>query len=116
LLCARQQATFLLNDPASAVHDKIVAENSLNSNSFLWMGVMTHDCSCPEYWLYGVCKHALWATMISTGQIPPSNLTRVRLPAVAERGVHVGLGMDSSLCQTVRSQQFDLVALLARDV
>jgi hypothetical protein len=35
LLCARQLATFLSKDSVSAVHDKIVAENLLNSNSFL---------------------------------------------------------------------------------
>jgi hypothetical protein len=41
--------------------------------------------------------------------------TPVRLQVVAERVVHVGLGMHSSLCQTVMSQRYDLVALLARD-
>jgi uncharacterized Zn finger protein len=40
----------------------------------MWMGVMTHECTCPDYWLYGACKHALWATMLETGQSPSTDL------------------------------------------
>jgi hypothetical protein len=74
LMRARERALAVLDDPLSPHYEKNRATESLNSNHFLWMGVLAHDCSCPDYWLYGACKHALWATMWSTGQAPPANV------------------------------------------
>jgi hypothetical protein len=74
LPCERQQEAAMINEAACAACDKAMATNSLNSNDFLWMRVMTHECTCPDYWLYGACKHVFWAAMLSMGQSPPANL------------------------------------------
>jgi MULE transposase domain len=74
LLRAKEHSLAILDDPAAASYEKQQARKSLDADHFMWMGVMSHDCSCPEYWLYGGCKHALWATMLSTGQSPPPNV------------------------------------------
>ena len=71
---AREIAAVILDDPKSSSEERERALEGLNSNNFLWMGVLSHQCTCPDFWLYGACKHALWATMLSTGQTPPPNL------------------------------------------
>jgi hypothetical protein len=74
LVRARETALGILDDPNSSTAERERATDALNSNNFLWMGVLSHECSCPGYWLYGACKHTVWATMLSTGQTPPANL------------------------------------------
>ena len=64
----------MITEGICAACEKEMATNSLNSNGFLWMGFTIHECLIPDYWLYGACKHTLWATMLETGQSSPANL------------------------------------------
>ena len=74
LVHARQLANEIVANVLSDEQERTAACNALNNDSFLGMGVTTHSCSCTQFSNYNACKHVLWATMKTTGQLPPLNV------------------------------------------
>jgi MULE transposase domain len=66
LIHAREVAFVAAANLSLQTSERAIANSALNSNRFLYMGVLNHTCSCPNYYLYNACKHALWATMYTT--------------------------------------------------
>jgi MULE transposase domain len=71
LICATAEAERLAEDATADVAERAKACESLSSGRFLHFGVLSHDCTCPDFWIYSVCKHSLWATMKTSGEGPP---------------------------------------------
>jgi MULE transposase domain/SWIM zinc finger len=72
--CARAEAQRLASDQMSDSVERSKASDAINSGRFLYFGALTHTCSCPGFMNYGACKHALWATMETTGEGPPAHV------------------------------------------
>jgi hypothetical protein len=74
LLHARRVASEIVSNVSSDEQERTAACNALNNDEFLRMGVTTHSCSCAQFYNYNACKHVLWATMETTGRLPPLNV------------------------------------------
>ena len=74
LVHARQLANEIVANVLSDEQERTAACNALNNDSFLGMGVTTHSCSCTQFYNYNAYKHVLWATVKTTGQLPPLNV------------------------------------------
>jgi hypothetical protein len=71
LICAQGEAQRLASDVTADPLQRTKAAEALSSGQFLWFGALSHACSCSYFWNYDACKHALWATMTTTGEGPP---------------------------------------------
>jgi hypothetical protein len=74
VLHARRVANEIVSNVSSDEQERTAACNALNTDDVLGMGVTTHSCSCAQVYNYNACKHVLWATMKTTGQLPPLNV------------------------------------------
>jgi hypothetical protein len=74
LICAQSEAQRLASDATADILQRTKAADALSSGHFLWFGALSRACSCTYFWNYSACKHALWATMITTGEGPPSHV------------------------------------------
>jgi hypothetical protein len=97
LICAKSDAQRLASDATADALQRTKAAEALSSGHFLWFGALSHACSCVYFRNYSACKHALWGTMITTGEDPPSHVdprplsTRRRggRPRGVSRALHV---------------------------
>jgi MULE transposase domain len=71
---AQATAERVAEDTTADEHERTKAVRALNSGRLLYFGALDHSCSCPGFWVYGVCKHSLWATMETTGEGPPPHV------------------------------------------
>jgi MULE transposase domain/SWIM zinc finger len=92
LIHAREVASVAAADLSLQTFEREIAISALNSNKFLYLGVLNHACSCPNYHLYNACKHALWATMHTTHQDPPRNVDPRPLAGRRRAGRPRGIG------------------------
>jgi hypothetical protein len=74
LVQAKRVATEIVSSAVSDEQERTAARIALNNDGFLGMGVTTHSCTCPQFNSYYAGKHVIWATMTTTGQLPPLNV------------------------------------------
>jgi hypothetical protein len=74
LLQAKRVANEIISSVVSDEQERTAARIALNNDGFLWMGVTTHSCTCAQFYSYNACKHVIWATITTTGQLPPLNV------------------------------------------
>jgi hypothetical protein len=74
LLQAKRVDNEIISSVVSDEQERTAARIALNNDGFLWMGVTTHSCTCAQFYSYNACKHVIWATITTTGQLPPLNV------------------------------------------
>lgn len=63
---AQDAAILISQNDRLPLEDRDRAQNCIETEDFLWFGVLTHRCSCPLYLQYGACKHCIWATQLTS--------------------------------------------------